>query len=157
MCQSAGTLHALGCWWKYGSVSSPFPNTSVSEGCYKKQNLSFFPQYQKVNSPMYLLWLLWRRKLHVIFHYKYIYNMYMLSIYVRALNMHLKTYIYTQCHTENKFQKTIFFMNFWDLFGSWIQVHRRRPFTFPSVLVFLFLAMCVTNPCLQALIHSYVT
>lgn len=48
----------------------------LSEGCYKKQNFSFLPQYWKFSSPIYLLWLLRRRQLHAIFHNRYIYNIY---------------------------------------------------------------------------------
>lgn len=83
-------LNVQVCWhppytWllmEYGSIASPFPNSSMSEGCYKKHNLSLCPQHWKFSSPIYLLWLFWRRKLHVIFHYRCIYNIYIKCICV---------------------------------------------------------------------------
>lgn len=99
---------------------------------------------------------------------------YILSVYVYTLNIYLKTYLYTHVIQETNFRKvnkTIFFMNCWDL--VWLLDSGAQEEAFYTSKCFTFsifmgvkiyhtasaapLAMYVTNPCPRALIHSYVT
>lgn len=87
----------------------------------------------------------------------------MLSVYVYAFNIYLKTYIYTHVIQEANFRKVnkiILFINCWDLVWLLLQVHKKRSFTFSNVLLFssfrgvkiyhtasaASLAMYITNP-----------